>query len=185
MKEIKLEGMLKKLDDLSRVHIPKSIRDKIGINEDDTFEIFSHEDGIFLKKYFQNNWLNSIIPCVEYISYSLCEKVLVSNKENIIFETGDFHKFRSKAICRKIKEVFNYTDPNTSQANVPTITFRKNIEIVEGKMCENAIIATLLNNNCYIGSIIVLPKTKIEFKDSKSDIIQFAADMSNKILKQI
>ena len=44
-------GIVRKLDDLGRIVIPKEIRKYIGIKEGDSLEIFVDKDEIILRKY--------------------------------------------------------------------------------------------------------------------------------------
>ena len=47
-------GIVRRVDDLGRVVIPKEIRRNLGIHEGDPFEIFLHEDCVCFKKYTTN-----------------------------------------------------------------------------------------------------------------------------------
>ena len=47
-------GIVRRVDDLGRVVIPKEIRRNLGIHEGDPLEIFLHEDCICFKKYIPN-----------------------------------------------------------------------------------------------------------------------------------
>ena len=47
-------GIVRRVDDLGRVVIPKEIRRNLGIHEGDPLEIFLHEDCICFKKYTTN-----------------------------------------------------------------------------------------------------------------------------------
>ena len=51
---MKTTGIVRRIDDLGRVVIPKEIRRNLGIREDDPLEIFIHEDCICFKKYIPN-----------------------------------------------------------------------------------------------------------------------------------
>ena len=48
---MKETGIVRRVDDLGRVVIPKEIRRNLGIHEDDPLEIFLHEDCICFRKY--------------------------------------------------------------------------------------------------------------------------------------
>lgn len=48
---MKSTGIVRKVDDLGRVVIPKETRQIFSINEKDALEIFTDEDMILLKKY--------------------------------------------------------------------------------------------------------------------------------------
>lgn len=51
---MKATGIIRRVDDLGRVIIPKEIRRSVGIREGDPLEIFLHEDGVCFKKYTTN-----------------------------------------------------------------------------------------------------------------------------------
>lgn len=48
---MKSAGIVRKVDELGRVVIPKETRKMLSINEKDALEIFIDENKIFLKKY--------------------------------------------------------------------------------------------------------------------------------------
>ena len=48
---MKETGIVRRVDDLGRIVIPKEIRRKLGIREGDPLEIFLHEDCVCFRKY--------------------------------------------------------------------------------------------------------------------------------------
>ena len=74
---MKETGIIRRVDDLGRIVIPKEIRRKLGIREGDPLEIFLHEDCICFKKYTTDK----------------LEKVYDAFKDLVDFaeEEGDFH----------------------------------------------------------------------------------------------
>lgn len=48
---MKATGVVRKIDDLGRITLPKEMRDILSIEDKTPIEIFSCNDGIFLKKY--------------------------------------------------------------------------------------------------------------------------------------
>lgn len=48
---MKSTGIVRKIDELGRVVVPKELRTTLGISEKDPLEIFVEEDRIILKKY--------------------------------------------------------------------------------------------------------------------------------------
>lgn len=51
---MKSTGIVRRVDELGRVVIPKELRRTLGINEKDPLEIFVNEDKIVLQKYIPN-----------------------------------------------------------------------------------------------------------------------------------
>ncbi|QDY46974.1 AbrB/MazE/SpoVT family DNA-binding domain-containing protein (plasmid) [Planococcus glaciei] len=52
---MKSTGIVRKLDQLGRIVIPKELRKVLDINERDPLEIFINEELIVLKKYYVKN----------------------------------------------------------------------------------------------------------------------------------
>lgn len=48
------KGMIRKIDELGRIVIPKEFRKSLGIKTNDPVEIFMVKDGLFLKKAGDN-----------------------------------------------------------------------------------------------------------------------------------
>lgn len=49
---MKATGIVRKIDDLGRIVIPKEIRRSVGIKERDALELYTTEEGICLIPYF-------------------------------------------------------------------------------------------------------------------------------------
>lgn len=84
---MKLTGMVRKIDDLGRVVIPKEIRRTMGISSGTPLEIYISDEGIVLKKKYQKaelyDLLESISEAVEDSYLKLEEQKLVSIRKNI------------------------------------------------------------------------------------------------------
>ncbi len=48
---MKATGIVRRIDDLGRIVIPREIRHNLGIREGDPIEIYTDNGGIFLQKY--------------------------------------------------------------------------------------------------------------------------------------
>lgn len=77
---MKSTGIIRRVDDLGRIVIPKEIRMTYGIEDGSPIEIFTDSDGIILRKYRAENELmntvNVLSDTVEgYIDDLDCEKV--------------------------------------------------------------------------------------------------------------
>lgn len=60
-------GIVRRIDDLGRVVIPKEIRQKLNIHEGDPLEItYTNDGGVFFRKYLtdeekRKNWVNEML----------------------------------------------------------------------------------------------------------------------------
>lgn len=48
---MKETGIIRKMDELGRIVIPKDVRRLLNLKEGDPLELFLHEQGVFFKKY--------------------------------------------------------------------------------------------------------------------------------------
>lgn len=53
-------GIIRRVDDLGRIVLPKEARRKVGISEGTPMEIFTSNGGIVLKKYYPENELDDM-----------------------------------------------------------------------------------------------------------------------------
>lgn len=53
-------GIIRRVDDLGRIVLPKEVRRKVGISEGTPMEIFTSDEGIALKKYYPENELEGM-----------------------------------------------------------------------------------------------------------------------------
>jgi len=84
---MKPTGVIRPVDKMGRVVIPKEIRERLKIeNDKDSFEIFTDGDLVILKKYQPNCvFCHSLDDSVFYNGYTVCKeciKKLVDAKEN-------------------------------------------------------------------------------------------------------
>ncbi len=79
---MKSTGIVRDIDKVGRIVIPKEVRDNLGINENDPLEIFIKGDMIILRKY-----LPACIFCgnaedvVTYDDKKICKDCLAKIKE--------------------------------------------------------------------------------------------------------
>jgi AbrB family transcriptional regulator (stage V sporulation protein T) len=96
---LKQTGVTRKIDELGRIVIPKEIRKNLGIRDGEALEIFTSEDSIILKKYFE-------VRKYEDLSNKLCE--LIKNIYNIDLVITD----REKVITSSNKDIVENTRLN-------------------------------------------------------------------------
>lgn len=100
---MKATGLVRRIDDLGRVVIPKEIRITLSIREGDTLEIFTEQDSVCFKKYSVEH--EEIIPAIENIITDVYEEEKPYRKEAVEF-------------LRKAKELIeNYEEENYNVKN--------------------------------------------------------------------
>lgn len=104
---MKATGIVRRIDDLGRVVIPKEIRRNLRIREGDPLEIFVDRDGeIILKKYSPIGELaNFAREYAEAINEATGQSVLISDRDSIIAVSGAAKKdFLGKGIGRLVEK---------------------------------------------------------------------------------
>lgn len=96
---MKQTGVTRKIDELGRIVIPKEIRKNLGIRDGEALEIFTSEDSIILKKYFE-------VRKYEDLSSKLCE--LIKNIYDVDLVITD----REKVITASNKDIVENTKLN-------------------------------------------------------------------------
>jgi AbrB family looped-hinge helix DNA binding protein len=87
---MKATGLVRRIDDLGRVVIPREIRNRLLLSEDDMLEIFVEDDGIKLKKY---------VPDYDFL------KMVDDLEKHFIFITDIIEYKNTKEIKQKFKEI--------------------------------------------------------------------------------
>jgi AbrB family transcriptional regulator (stage V sporulation protein T) len=103
---MKATGIVRRIDDLGRVVIPKEIRRNLRIREGDPMEIYVDKEGeIILKKYSPIGELaNFAREYAESINESLRQAVLIADRDSIIAVSGAPKKdFLGKGIGRMVE----------------------------------------------------------------------------------
>jgi stage V sporulation protein T len=65
-------GIIRRVDDLGRIVLPKEVRRKVGISEGTPMEIFISDEGIMLKKYYLEGELESIAKSLMEAVEDMC-----------------------------------------------------------------------------------------------------------------
>lgn len=85
---MKATGIVRRVDDLGRVVIPKELRRTLGIADGDPLEIFVSEDQIILKKYVPGCYFCEGLENVSYFHGKpvclKCAKEIVSKQEQFV-----------------------------------------------------------------------------------------------------
>lgn len=105
---LKATGIVRRIDDLGRVVIPKEIRRTLRIREGDPLEIFTDNNGqIILKKYSPIGELGNFAKeYAEALAQSTGHVTCISDKDQIIAVAGGSRKeFIDKSISPKLEQI--------------------------------------------------------------------------------
>ena len=104
---MKATGVVRKIDDLGRIVIPKEIRRTLRVREGEPLEIFTDRDGqIILKKYSPMGEMGTFArQYAEALAQSSGYTVCISDKDTIIAASGKGRKeLQDKAISPELEQ---------------------------------------------------------------------------------
>nr|WP_089759005.1 AbrB/MazE/SpoVT family DNA-binding domain-containing protein [Halarsenatibacter silvermanii] len=71
---MKATGIVRKVDELGRIVLPKELRDTLNIDEKDPLEFYVEDDSIILEKYEPGCYLcGSVEDLIQYKDKDICE----------------------------------------------------------------------------------------------------------------
>ncbi len=166
---MKATGIVRRIDDLGRVVIPKEIRKTLRIREGDPLEIFTDRDGgVILKKYSPIEELSDFSKeYAESLQQAIGNIVLISDKDEFISVCGISKKeYLEKKISKELEKVLE-------NRKTVCITDEKDfLPLCEDENLENKyssqIISPIIAEGDTIGAVIILSKEG----EDKLDIVE-------------
>lgn len=107
---MKATGIVRRIDDLGRIVVPKEIRRTLRIREGDPLEIFTDREGeIILKKYSPIGELSQFAgEYAESLSQTTGHLVIITDCDHVVAASGAGRKdFEGKPISRALEEVIS------------------------------------------------------------------------------
>lgn len=136
-------GIVRRIDNLGRIVIPKEIRDTLRIKNGDSLEINIEGEIVTLKKYSELNNLIEIETIIaNLLRETLNKDILITDKDKYII--GTKHEFIDKKISNELLEILENRQM-----------------IIQKSKDQNTLINPIIINGDVIGSIIVISKEEI------------------------
>lgn len=181
---MKATGIVRRIDDLGRVVIPKEIRRTLRIREGDPLEIFTDREGaIVLKKYspigeitlFAKQYAESLAQVSNYA-------VLVTDRDQYIATTGGYRNFLGKSISKELesklenRESFVLMKEEKGFVNI--------IEDMQDEYVQQAI-APIICEGDVIGAVMILSnETNTKLGEVELKLVQVAAGFLGRQMEQ-
>ena len=156
---MKATGIVRRIDDLGRVVIPKEIRRTLRIREGDPLEIFTDREGeVILKKYSPIGELNEFATeYAESLNESINAIAIITDRDNVVAVAGGSKKeYLEKRISKDLESVIEQREGeiyNEAEKLVPV-----SIEESEMRKYSSQIIVPIVAHGDPIGSVILLTK---------------------------
>jgi AbrB family transcriptional regulator (stage V sporulation protein T) len=174
---MKATGIVRRIDDLGRIVIPKEIRRTLRIRERDALEIFTDRDGeVILKKYspiadledFAQEYADSLFESTGHVS-------LIIDRDTYIAAAGTSKKaFIGKSMSDDVSDMMEERKPWSS-----ALANRK--LPIPGFEDANQIMVPIIHEGDVVGAVLLVSKDK-PLADMEQTLCQTAADFLAKQL---
>ena len=153
---MKATGIVRRIDDLGRVVIPKEIRRTLRIREGDPLEIFTDRDGeVILKKYSPISELGSFAQeYAETLYATLGTPALISDRDEMIAVAGVSKKdYINRRLSSQAEEILQ-------SRSIVTEKLEKSIEWIPGQVeqVKSYCVAPIIVDGNPIGAVYLLSK---------------------------
>ena len=174
---MKSTGVVRRIDDLGRIVIPKEIRRSLRIREGDSLEICSDgPEGITLRKYSQVETIESFInQYVDAIYQASKKEIIVTDTERIIAAAGSFRRdIIGKKVDIRLDERMHRSTTQVFQSD-------EHLEVTDNLIIRgNAILKPIAIYGDVIGSIIIVSD---KITDIETTLAETSATFISKYLE--
>jgi len=175
---LKATGVVRRIDDLGRIVIPKEIRRTLHIKEGDPLEIFTDKEGeVILKKYSPIGELSEFATgYAETLSKTTGHIACITDKDTVIAVSGGAKKeFLEKSVSPELEKVMEnkeiYTSKENNEIALP-ITQNDNNE----RRYNSQVIYPIISDGDVIGSVVLLSKEQdTKMGETELKVVQSAA----------
>ncbi len=183
---MKATGIVRRIDDLGRVVIPKEIRRTMRIREGDPLEIFTDREGeVILKKYSPIGELSDFAQeYAESLQQATGHITCISDKDNIIAVVGATKKeFMGKRLSKELEKMIHDKKASLLETNESTVNI---VEDQEGESpFTSQVIASIVTYGDAIGAVVLASKDeKVKMGEIEIKLAETAANFLGKQMEQ-
>ena len=180
---MKATGIVRRIDDLGRVVIPKEIRRTMRIREGDPLEIYTDSDGeVIFKKYSPIGELSPFAAqYAEVLSRNSGLPVLISDRDHIIAVSGISKKeFLDRRVSPDLEDLMQNRKNFTA-----TSADAKQVLPVEGVNRSAGVVVPILAAGDVTGTVtLLLPENNTPPGDAENKLTQVAASFLGKQMEE-
>ncbi len=172
---MKATGIVRRIDDLGRIVIPKEIRRTLHIRESDPLEIYTDRDGqVILKKYSP---IGEMLTFAKQYAESLAQVsghvALIADRDQFIASAGGYKQLINQAVSRQLEEKVNNREMVLAARGDRNFV---NICDDGGAEYQHEAIAPIICEGDIIGSVILLENdNKGKMGEVEQKLVQSAA----------
>ena len=181
---MKATGIVRRIDDLGRVVVPKEIRRTLRIREGDPLEIFTDREGeIILKKYSPIGELGIFAQqYADSMAQTMGQVVAVTDRDQFVAIAGTAKRdFLTKPISKELETLMS-----ERESMVASKGEKNYIKIsLEEDDFEQQVIMPIISEGDVVGSILILSKSeKDKFGEMELKVAGTAASFLGRQMEQ-
>ena len=176
---MKATGIIRRIDDLGRVVIPKEIRKNLRIKEGDNLEIFVANEDIILKKYSMMNKINDLAQELTDAIYTFMKhSIFITDTDQVVAASGPLKKrYLNKNISEFITESIKRRD------KILENHFKELNFIEDEKLTCSYVLSTILVNGEATGMILIISEEE-KMSESEMQMAGIVSSFMTKYLEQ-
>lgn len=182
---MKATGIVRRIDELGRVVVPKEIRRTLRIREGDPLEIYTDKEGsIILKKYSHIGELEQFAgEYAQALSRTSGHAVLICDRDQIIAISGAGREYLGKDISKKLEKAIN--DRETIFADSQEKDFAPVTDDDDKKEFTQQCVSPIITNGDIVGAIMIMRKEdKPEMTQTEMKMAQCASEFIGRHLEE-
>lgn len=153
---MKATGIIRRIDDLGRVVIPKEIRRTLRIREGDPLEIYVEDGAVIYKKYYPMDCIASLATQYsEVLNKMTTHPVLITNKDYVVAASGVSKRdYLERRISYGLEEVLESRRPYQFESD-------RHVYPIDGFTRVASVIYPIISNGELYGSVILLADDRL------------------------
>ncbi|MGI6263944.1 MAG: stage V sporulation T C-terminal domain-containing protein [Acutalibacteraceae bacterium] len=180
---MKATGIVRRIDDLGRVVIPKEIRRTMRIREGDPLEIFTDADGeVVFKKYSPVGELTPFATQYADVMSRACGLgVLICDRDHVVAAAGISKRdYQDRRISGQMEDLMQ-----ARQTHVAKAGDRQRLQPVDGLSRYAGVMAPILASGDIVGAVcLMLPESGAVPGDGEIKLTQIAAGFLGKQMEE-
>ncbi len=152
-------GIVRRIDALGRLVIPKEMRKVLKWNDNDPLEMYTLKNEIVIKKYSPMASVAAVASSVGEGIEELTEKhCVITDMDNVVYSSGKYKDM----VGKKISENLDRTIRGGKSLLIIKSEGGEPVGIIKGENpeTENQIIVPIISDGYYYGSVIIYDKDK-------------------------
>lgn len=172
---MKTTGMVRRVDSLGRIVIPKEIRKVLKIKENEQVEINVSDDSIVLNRYSElDEYDISLTNLIEVIQEVYNKEILVTNLNSFVLASNEFKDLIGCEISPYLSNILDNRKEIVENISV-NLSLNETIDDVK----KSFIIKPIIKNGDTVGLLILISDDNLENNDTKLfDLVNYFLDKS-------